>query len=194
MLALNSIRVRGNCWTGSSGQTGNTFGIVITGGCDAFSRVVFWVFCQPKMLRFINVVHLDGFISAHWNSMMIRSWSPAFVRNVSHCSMGFFFTRIVLGYRFSINTVLLTVKRLTSIYDIWIILLGDFTWLIKDFLLSFVWRNTFWWCYFHFLCSFMFAPLLQFIIYYLKVYKEEGKFIYKFSITIKNFIILRTKN
>ncbi len=137
MLALNFIRVRGNGWTGSFGQARNTFGIAITGGCDAFSRLVFWVFGRPEMFRFINVVHLDCFISAHWNSMMIRSWSPAFVRKISHCSVGFFFTRIVLGYRFSINTVLLTMKRLTGIYEIVIILLGDFTWFIRHFWLRF---------------------------------------------------------
>ncbi len=160
VLALPSVRVRSYGGTGHLGQAGNAFGIAVTCGCYAFGRGVFRVFIQSEMLWLINVINLYCLIPAHRNSMMIWSWSPALFQYVHICSVGIFFFRIILDDRFSINAVLVAVKRLTRIYAIIIILLGHFALSIKHFRLRIFQRNAFRRCYQHFLCDFCIFPTL----------------------------------
>jgi hypothetical protein len=82
-----SFRVWSDCGTGSPGKSRRTLDIAVTGGGYAFSWVILWVFINCKMLRLINVIHLNGFISRHWYSMMVGPGSPTPVWYVSLCSV-----------------------------------------------------------------------------------------------------------
>ncbi len=87
-----SFRVWSDCGTGSPGKSWYALDIAVTGGRYAFSWVILWVFIKCKMLRLINVIHLNCFISRHWYSMMVGPGSPTPVWYVSICALGSFVT------------------------------------------------------------------------------------------------------